>query len=85
MVSSKDTIITAAIDGHFGRDVATTDIPNDFLRDDNDGEVLMKLRVNMVELLVALYPSIYIKYLVVGKNGEPVLYVKLLKALYVLH
>ena len=81
-MSTKGVILPAAIDGQFGRDVATIDIPNAFLWTDNDGEVLMKLCGQMVELLVALDPNLYRKYIVFGKNGEPVLYVKLLKALY---
>ena len=44
----------------------------------------MKLRGKMVEWLVALDPSLYRKYVVVGENGKAILYVKLLKALYVL-
>ena len=36
----------------------------------------------MVELLVKLQPELYRKYVITGKNGEPLLYVKLLKALY---
>ena len=81
-VSTKGIIQTAAIYGHFGRDVATIDITNALLWDDNNGEVLMKLCGKMVELLVAPYPSLYIKYVVGGENGEPVLYVKLSKVLY---
>ena len=70
-VSTKGIIITAAIDGNFGCDVATIDIPNAFLWADNDVEVLIKLRGKMVELSVDLDPSIYIKYVVVGKTANP--------------
>ena len=81
-VSTKGVILTASIDGHFGHDVAMIDIRNAFLWDDNDDEVLIKLRVKMVELLVDLDPSLYRKYVVVEKSDEPVLFAKLLKALY---
>ena len=42
----------------------------------------MKLRGKIVELLVQLEPTMYRKYVTVGPNGEPILYVRLLKALY---
>ena len=43
-VSTKGVILTAAIDGHFCRNVATINIPNAFLWANNEGEVIMKLR-----------------------------------------
>ena len=42
----------------------------------------MKIRGNIVELLVQLKTSMYQNYVTQGPNCEPVLYVKLLKALY---
>ena len=42
----------------------------------------MKLRGKIVELLVQLEPTMYQKYVTTGPNGEPILYVRLLKALY---
>ena len=48
----------------------------------NDGHIIMLLRGKMVELLVKLQPELYRKYVITSKNGEPMLYVKLLKALY---
>ena len=81
-VSTKVIILSVDINVHCGLDVATIYIPNAFLWADNNGKVLMKLRCDMIELLVDLDPSLYIKYIVVGENGEPLLYVKLLKALY---
>ena len=36
----------------------------------------------MVELLVKLQAELYRKYVITSKNGEPMLYVKLLEALY---
>ena len=53
-----------------------------FLHADNDEEILMKLRGKILELLVQLEPTMYRKYVTVGPNGEPILYVRLLKALY---
>ena len=48
----------------------------------NDGHIIMLLRGKMVDLLVKLQPELYRKYVIFSKNGEPMLYDKLLKALY---
>ena len=40
------------------------------------------MRGKVVELLVQLQPELYRKYVITSKNREPMLYVKLLKALY---
>ena len=42
----------------------------------------MLLIGKMVKLLVKLQPELYRKYVITSKNGEPMLYVKLLKGLY---
>jgi hypothetical protein len=81
-VSTDGLIVTTAIDAHEGRDVATMDIPVAYLHAENDGHIIMLLRGKMVELLVKLQPELYRKYVITSKNGEPMLYVKLLKALY---
>ena len=81
-VSTDGLIVITAIDAHNERDVATIDIPTAFLHAQNDGHVIMLLRGKMVELLVKLQPELYRKYVTTSKNGEPMLYVKLLKALY---
>ena len=62
--------------------MAIVDIGTAFLHADNDEEVLVKLRGKIVELLVQLEPTMYQKYVAVGPNREPILYVRLLKALY---
>ena len=58
------------------------DIETAFLHADNNEEILMKLRGKIVELLVQLEPTMYRKYVTTGPNGEPIMYVRLLKALY---
>ena len=75
-------IVTTAIDAHEGQDVATMDIPTAFIHAKNDGHIIVLLRGKMVELLVKLQPQLYRKYVTTRKNGEPMLYDKLLKALY---
>jgi hypothetical protein len=47
-----------------------------------DEEVYMCLRGRLAELMVKTAPDIYRKYIYVGSDNKPVLYVKLKKALY---
>jgi hypothetical protein len=47
-----------------------------------DEEVSMLLRGRLVELMVTNAPNIYRKYITVDANNQPVLYIKLQKALY---
>ena len=42
----------------------------------------MQLRGKMVDLLVALDPSLYRKHVTIGEKGKPILYVKFFEALY---
>jgi len=81
-VSTDGLLITAAIDGYEGRDVCTMDIPGAFLQADNDEFVLMLLRGKLAEMMVKIDPSLYRKYVFMGKGQQPMLYVKLNKALY---
>ena len=81
-VTTKGLILTTAIDAHEDRYVVTADVGVAFIHADNDEDVLMKLRGKLVKLLVQLEPSMYRKYVTTGPNGEPILYVRLLKALY---
>ncbi len=81
-VSTDGLLITAAIDGYEGRDVAIMDIPGAFLQAENDEFVLMLLRGKLAEMMVKIDPSLYRKYVFIGKGQQPMLYVKLNKALY---
>ena len=42
----------------------------------------MVFRGRLAELMAEVAPKLYRKYIILGKNGEPLLYVKLQKALY---
>ena len=44
--------------------------------------VLMKLRGPLVEALVMIDPALYRDFVTTDKNGEPMLYVRMNKALY---
>ena len=64
------------------RAVAIRGVANAFLYADNDEYILMLLRGKLVELTVKVDPSLYRKYVTTSKNGVPMLYVQLSKALY---
>ena len=63
------------------RDVATTEIPCAFMQADMNEIVSMKIEVKMAQLMTKIDPNKYEKYTVMRK-GKPVIYVRLLKALY---
>jgi hypothetical protein len=77
-VALESLIITATVDA-FER---IFDVPGAYLTADMDEEVFMCLRGRLAELMVKTAPEIYRKYIYVGSDNKPVLYVKLQKALY---
>jgi len=81
-VSLEDMMMSCAIDTREGRHVAVTDIPGAFLHADMEEDVHMLLESTIAELIMKLDPSLYRNYVWENKNGKPMLYVKLRKALY---
>jgi hypothetical protein len=81
-VSLEAVLITATIDAYEERDVAIVDVPGAFLSADMDEEVIMTIRGRLAELMVKAAPNIYRKYITIDANNQPILYVKLQKALY---
>ena len=84
--STESILITATLDAKQERDVMTCDIPNAFVQTDipiaDVGErVVMKIRGALVDMLLELAPEVYTPY-VTMENGQKVLYVICLKALY---
>eukprot|EP00957_Ditylum_brightwellii_P022548 1701161-Ditylum_brightwellii.AAC.1 len=75
-------LLTNVIDAKEGYKVTTTDIPVAYLDADMDDEVIMVMEGQLAELMVQMAPELYQKYLEVGKNNKPIMYVKLCKALY---
>jgi len=64
----------------------TLDIPNAFVQTDvrqkeGDEKIIMKIRGQLVEILLEISPVTYKDY-VVYENGKKVLYVQIMKALY---
>ena len=73
--------IIAAKEHH---DVMTADVPNAFIQahvEPGEERVIMKITGVLVDLLVVMAPEVYGPY-VVYENGNKVLYVPVLKALY---
>jgi hypothetical protein len=73
--------LTAAIDAKEKRHVATCDIPGAFMHADMDELIHMQIEGPMAKLLINIDPKLYEPYLII-ERGKPVIYVKLVKALY---
>jgi hypothetical protein len=80
-VSLESVLINSTIEAYEGSEVAVVDIPGAYLSADMDEEVIMLLRGRLAELMVKTAPNIYRKYITVDAKNQPVLYVKLQKAL----
>ena len=81
-VHNDSVMITSAIDAHKGRDMMTIDCPGAFLKAMASDPVIMRLRGALSEALVLIDPSMYRDYVRYDKKGEPILYVRMSKALY---
>jgi hypothetical protein len=82
--ASEAIITTGVIDAKERRDVMTLDIPNAFVQTKIDltgDKVIMKIRGQLIDLLLEICPGVYDKY-VVYEGKHRVLYVRMLKALY---
>uniref|UniRef100_A0A7S1V1J3 Reverse transcriptase Ty1/copia-type domain-containing protein n=1 Tax=Grammatophora oceanica TaxID=210454 RepID=A0A7S1V1J3_9STRA len=86
-VSTEGLFITATIDAYEERDVLTADVPNAFIQTDvpppkpGEDRITMKITGVLVDMLLELNPELY-KDFVVYENGQKVLYVVVLKAIY---
>ena len=67
---------------HERRAIAILDIANAFLHATNNKKVLMLLQGKLAEMMVAVDPELYRKYVTYTSKGVPILYVRLSKALY---
>jgi hypothetical protein len=81
-VALESVLITATKEAFEKREVAIVDVPDAYLTADMDEEICMCLRGRLVELMVKTAPEMYRKYIYVGPDNKPLLYVKLQKALY---
>ena len=80
-VATESVLLSCMIDAKERRDVATVDIPGEFMQGDQDKTVHMRLEGTLAKLLTKCDPKLYRQY-VVSENNIPVLYVELIKALY---
>jgi hypothetical protein len=80
-VAIESLMLSSIIDAKERRTVATADIPGAFMQADRDEVLHMRLEGPLAKLRTRVNPELYTKYLVMEK-GKPVLYVRLLKALY---
>ena len=83
-VCTDSVLITAAIEASENRRVAVVDLPGAYLSAnmDDEEEVLMVMRGRLAELMALAAPETYRPYVSLGRDGRPVLYVKLCHALY---
>ena len=85
-VATESVLLSAVINAEEGRDVAVTDIPNAFIQtelpewDEGGNRTIMKIRGVLVEILCNMDKS-YEEY-VMYEQGEKVLYVQIIKAIY---
>ena len=57
------------------------DLPNAFLNSDNNEQTPIILKGKLAELMVQIDPKMYRKHIITSSKGEPMLYVRLSKAL----
>jgi hypothetical protein len=80
-VTTEGLFLSCIIDAKEGRDVATADIPGAFMQADMNAVVHVRLTGPLATMLARVNPGKYEKFIVMEK-GKPVIYVRLLKALY---
>jgi hypothetical protein len=80
-VSLEAVLITATIDAYEEQDAAIVDVPGAFLSADMDEEIIMTIQGRLTELMVKAAPNIYRQYFTIDANNQPLIYVKLQKAL----
>ena len=74
--------LTGMVDAHDKQSIAILDIANAFLHAENDEKVLMILRGKLAEMMMQVDPIMYRKYVTYSPNGQAMMYVRLIKALY---
>jgi hypothetical protein len=80
-VTTEGLFLSCVIDAKEGRDVATADIPGAFMQADMDETVFVRMAGPLAKLLTRVDPNKYGRF-VTMENGKPVIYIRLLKALY---
>ena len=70
LVLLEGIMIMSAIEAHEGREVATIDIPGAYLHTDIDEHIHLRFKGKIAELLVALDPKLYRKYVIFDDKGR---------------
>ena len=81
-VATDSVFMTGVVDALEGRAVAILDIANAFLQAKNDKKIIMLIRGRLVEMMVAVEPSLYLKYVTYSAKVVPMIYVRFSKTLY---
>ena len=85
--STEAILMTTVVDAKQKGGVMTADIPNTFVQT-NIGErergqrIIMKIRGPLVDILVEMAPEVYADYVIIDYNGNKIMYVQMVKALY---
>ena len=81
-VNTDGVFLTRLIDNREHSTVTMLDTENDFLHAENDDYVLILICGKLEEVLVKLDKKLYLKYVITLKQGVPMLYVRLTKAIF---
>ena len=81
-ITTQSIFFTGVVDACEGGAVEVLEVANVFLHMHNDEKVLIILRGKLTDMMVRIEPSMYREYVTYSKNGVPMLYVCLSKALY---
>ena len=75
-------LITIAIETKERMDAAVMNLPRAILHATNEDDFIMTMTRKLTELMVMVVPQIYHKYIITNQKGEPMLYMKVQKAMY---
>jgi hypothetical protein len=84
-VATESVLLSCIIDAEEGRDVAVVDVPNAFIQtkiEDEKNMAFIKIRGDLVDILVEIAPDVYGPYVTVDKKGAKQLLVQCQNALY---
>ena len=84
-MSTEAVLLSCIIDDEEERDVAVIDIPNAFIQKRVENEkymVYIRVRGVLVDLLIEIAPDVYGPYVKLDKNGDKVLILQCLNAIY---
>ena len=84
-VATESVLLSCIIDAEEGRDVAVVDIPNAFVQtavEDEKDMAIIRLRGDLVDILVSIAPDVYKKFVTTDRKGSKVLIVQCQNALY---